>query len=186
MIRVMGIICASLALLVVGCGDDSDSSGTVSYEPWTPPAGIIGVRDERTAANFPEPDENGLVGSELKPVIPDGPPPEFLVSLDIIDGFSAPTASPGDQLTVQYVGFTYDSKEKFASSWDEGKPFTFTLGEGEVIEGWEEGLLQAEASDRRELFVPPELVTGGSRMKGIPEDSDLVFVIEVLKIKEAN
>lgn len=184
MIRAVGVICILLVLTVVGCGGGSDSSSTISYKPWSFPPGTIGEWEERTAEEFLKPDENGLVGPELKPVIPDGPPPEFLISADLIDGYSPETASPGDRLTVQYVGYTYDTKEKFASSWDEGKPFTFTLGKGEVIEGWEEGLDRAEVSDRRELVVPPEAATGGSRMQDLPSDSTLVFVLEVLKIIE--
>ena len=64
-------------------------------------------------------------------------------------------------MTVQYVGYLYDSKKKFASSWDEGKPFTFTLGKGEVSQGWEEGVFQMEVSDQRELIIPPAMTAGG-------------------------
>lgn len=180
----MGGICIVLVLSVVGCGGGSDSSSTISYRPFSLPAWSFGDTDERTAGSFLNPDENGLVGSEPKPIIPDRPPPEFVVAVDLIDSFSAPVADDGDQMTVQYVGFFYGSKKKFASSWDQGKPYTFILGRGEVIQGWEEGLQRMEIGDRREIVVPPEFATGGSRMKGIPPDSTLVFVVEALAIKE--
>jgi FKBP-type peptidyl-prolyl isomerase-like protein len=181
MIKAGGTICAVLVLFALaGCGGDSDSSSGISYEPFNIP--VDGKREIRYAEEL-KPKANGLVGSELKPVIPDRPPPEFLVQVDFIDGIGAP-AYEGDRATVQYVGYLYDSKKKFASSWDEGKPFSFTLGKGEVIEGWEEGIEGMEVSDRRELVVPPDLATGGSRMKDIPADSTLVYVIDLLDVEE--
>lgn len=183
MVRFVGaILCAVVALSVVGCGGGSDSSSTVSYRPFNFPKkpGDIG----RTAEDFLKLDENGLAGPEPKPVIPDGPPPEFLVSVELIDGSNTPYAVPGDRLTIQYVGAVYGSKKKFASSWDEGKPFTFTLGSGELFESLEDGLEKIELADRRELLIPPELVTGGGRMKEIPSDATLVYVIDLLKIED--
>ena len=178
----MGVICVFLTLSVIGCGGGSDSSSTISYRPFHFPYGSYGERNERSVKDFFKPNENGLVGSELKPVIPDSPPPELLSWVDLIDSNSIP-AYDGDRVTVQYVGVVYGSKKKFASSWDEGKPFTFTLGKGEVMRGWEEGFHRIEVGDRREIVVPPELATGGSRMKGIPSGATLVFVLEVLAIE---
>ena len=177
MIRAWGTICVVLALLLVGCGGGSDSSSTVKYRPFHIPV----EKGFRTADQL-RPGKNGLMGPELKPVIPDSPPPEYLVMVDLLNGAGNP-AIPSDRLTVQYVGAVYDSGKKFASSWDEGKPFIFTLGKGEVIQGWEEGIEGMEVSDRRELVVPPELVTGGSRMKDVPKGSTLVFVIELLDLE---
>jgi hypothetical protein len=179
MIKAMAALAASLGLLIGGCGGDSDSSDTISYRPFD----LVVETRERQPEDL-KPKANGLAGPEPKPIIPDRPPPEFLFSLDLIDSFSMPVADDGDQVTVQYVGFLYESKEKFASSWDEGKPFTFTLGEGEVIQGWEEGAQRLEIGDRRELIVPPGLATGGSRMKDVPPGSTLVYVIEALDVKE--
>lgn len=182
MIKKAAVVFALLGLSIAGCGG-SDSSVTISYEPWSLPGN--GERKERSAEAFlSQPSKNGLIGPELKPVIPDLPPPEFPIAVDLIDSFSPATASPGDQVTVQYVGVEYDSEEKFASSWDEKKPFTFTIGQGEVIKGWEEGFEKAEIADRREMVIPPEFTTGGSRMRGIPKDETLVFVLDVLDIKE--
>lgn len=176
------MISVVLALSAIGCGGDSDSSSTISYRPFSLPESAEDVG--RTAHEFLELDQNGLAGREPKPVIPNRPPPEFLVLTELIDGAQTDYAEPGDRVTIQYVGAAYDSKEKFASSWDEGRPFAFTLGGGELIDGLEEGLEKIELADRREIIVPPELATGGNgRMKGIPPDATLVFVIEVLDIK---
>jgi FKBP-type peptidyl-prolyl isomerase-like protein len=182
MFRVLGAIAIVLALAIAGCGGDSDSSTGVSYRPFSLPESPNDVG--RTAKSFLKLDENGLAGREPKPLIPDQPPPEFVVFAEVIDGAQTDYAEPGDEVTIQYVGAEYDSKEKFASSWDEGKPFTFTYGEGELIDGLEEGMERIELADRREIVIPPELVTGGNgRMKGIPSGSALVFVVEVLDIK---
>lgn len=170
-----------ILLLLVSCGGDSDSSSTISYRHFNLPYSSYGERNARSVKAFLKPGQNGLVGPELKPVIPDRPPPELLVRADLIDSLSVP-AYNGDRVTVQYVGYVYGSKKKFASSWEEGKPFTFTLGKGEVIRGWEQGLHRIEVGDRRELVVPPKYVTGGSRMPYLPSGATLVFVLEALAI----
>jgi peptidylprolyl isomerase len=180
MLRRTLIIGGVLLMLVVGgCGGGSDSSSQISYEPFDLEAPHSPIRREaqlKFAAN-------GLVGPETKPLIPDQPPPEFLVTQDLIDGIG-PMAYKGDTVTVQYVGYLYDSKKKFASSWDEGKPFTFKLGAGEVMQGWEEGVVGMEVSDQRELVIPPELTKGGSKMKDVPSGETLVYVLDLLKLDE--
>jgi hypothetical protein len=184
MIRVVGAICLFLALCAAGCGGGSDSSSTVSYRPFSFPASIVGKKDQRTEQTFLRPTPNGLIGSEPKPIIPDRPPPEFVVTVDLIDSYSEAVSDDGDRMTVQYAGYLYDSGKKFASSWDEGKPLTFTLGKGEVIPGWDEGLQRMEIGDRREVVVPPADATPGSRMKDVPQGSTLVYVVEPLAIDE--
>jgi hypothetical protein len=182
MIRGVGVVCVVLALLVAGCGGGSDSSSTTSYRPFSFPTGP--GDNGRTAEDFLRLDENGLAGQEPGPITPDQPPPEFVASVERIDGAATPYARPGDRVTIQYVGVEYESKEKFASSWDEGRPFTYTQGGGELIDGLEEGLDRIELADRREVVVPAELATGGTRMKDLPPDSALIFVVEVLKIED--
>jgi peptidylprolyl isomerase len=172
-------------LSTAGCGGGTDSSSTLSYRPFSLPASSVAKKQERTARTWLRPDKNGLVGAEPKPVIPDRPPPEFVVAVDLIDSFSVPVSDDGDRLTVQYVGYRYGSKQKFGSSWDEGRPLTFTLGKGEVVQGWEEGLKRMEIGDRREVVVPPEYVTGGRLPHGLPANSTLVFVVEALAVDES-
>jgi hypothetical protein len=167
-----------LVLVLSSCGGGSDSSSTVRYQPFNLHAPNSPIR--REAQLKPGPD--GLVGQEPKPIIPDSPPPEFLVTQDLIDGIGR-MAYKGDKLTVQYVGYLYGPKKKFASSWDEGKPFTFVLGSGEVMKGWEEGLEGMETSDQRELVIPPQLTTGGDKIKDVPAGQTLVFVLDLLKVQ---
>jgi peptidylprolyl isomerase len=167
-----------LVLALAGCGGDSDSSSKISYQPFDLEAPHSPNRREEQL----EFSANGLVGSESKPIIPDRPPPEFLVTQDLIDGIGK-VARAGRTVTVQYVGYLYDSKKKFVSSWDQGKPFTFTLGKGEVIEGWEQGVEGMETSDQRELVIPPELTGGGSKMENVPSGETLVYLIDLLKVQ---
>jgi peptidylprolyl isomerase len=168
-----------LLLALGGCGGGSDSSSsTISFEHFDLEAPHSPIRREAQL----KPAANGLVGEEIKPLIPDSPPPEFLVQQDLIDGIGR-YAREGDTVTVQFVGYLYDSKKKFVSSWDQGKPFTFTLGSGEAMEGWEQGVEGMEVSDQRELVIPPDLTKGGSKMKDVPQGETLVYVLDMLKVK---
>lgn len=118
------------------------------------------------------------MGSEPKPVIPHSPPPKNVAVADLVEGIGE-YAVPGQQVTVQYVGYDYETRKKFVSSWEKGRPVTFKLGAGEVIQGWEEGLEGMEVGDRRELVVPADL-TKGSYPPGIPKGKAVVFVVEPL------
>jgi peptidylprolyl isomerase len=84
-------------------------------------------------------------------------------------------------LTVDYVGAFYRNGKMFDSSWSRHEPFVFPLGRGEVIEGWERGLIGMRVGGRRELVVPASLAYG---KKGspptIPPNSTLVFVVDLL------
>ncbi len=90
-----------------------------------------------------------------KVTVPDGPPPKKLEEKEIVEG-EGKEAKSGDEVTVQYVGVGYDSKEEFDSSWSRNEPFTFTLGAGEVIPGWDQGVEGMKEGGRRELIIPRE------------------------------
>jgi len=178
----------AFAVLLSGCGGGSsstDTSGgnsssadtTASLKPFRIPHGNPKIRYEEKM----RPDASGLVGEEPKPIIPNSPPPEFLALADTIEGIGN-LATPGREVTIQYVGYDYETGKKFVSSWDQGKPFTFTLGKGEVIPGWEEGLDGLEGGDRRELVLPPDL-TEGSYPPGIPKGKAVVFVVDAIPPK---
>lgn len=166
---------AVLVLLLAGCGAGRPSEG----ESWKPFRIPTTHKPSLRHQNELHPKPSGLVGAEPTPIMPSGPPPGgFLAQAQLIEGIGN-VASLGDRLTVQYVGFEYDSGEKFASSWEEGHPFTFTLGKGEVIQGWEDALEAAEVGDRTELVLPPDL-TPGPFPRNIPRGSAVIFMIELL------
>ncbi len=88
----------------------------------------------------------------------------------------------GDNIIVDYVGMFTDGK-KFDASQDYGKPFAFTLGAGQVIRGWDEGVVGMKVGEKRKLTIPPELAYGDLKHGRIPPNSTLVFEVELLEIK---
>jgi FKBP-type peptidyl-prolyl cis-trans isomerase len=123
----------------------------------------------------------GQAGTAPKVTVPPGSPPTHLESADLIVGTGA-AAAPGDTVTVQYVLATYSTGQVVQSSWT-GQPFTFVLGQGKVIPGWDKGLVGMKAGGRRELIVPPSLgYKDVSPGPGVAADDTLVFVVDLLKV----
>lgn len=90
-------------------------------------------------------------------------------------------AVAGKEVTVHYTG-TFTNGTKFDSSVDRGEPFTFTLGAGRVIEGWDEGVAGMKVGGKRKLTVPPELGYGPNDYGSIPGGSTLLFDVELLEV----
>jgi peptidylprolyl isomerase len=88
----------------------------------------------------------------------------------------------GTQVTVHYVGKLANGT-KFDSSRDRGRPFTFILGEGQVIQGWEKGILKMREGGIRKLTIPPEMGYGSQNMGTIPANSTLLFEVELLSVR---
>jgi peptidylprolyl isomerase len=115
--------------------------------------------------------------------VPDGPPPTDLQVNDITEG-DGTEAKAGDTLTMQYVGVNYADGKQFDASWDNGQPFTFQLGTGSVIPGWDQGILGMKVGGRRELIVPPDLGYGAQGSPpAIKPNETLVFVVDLLDVQ---
>jgi FKBP-type peptidyl-prolyl cis-trans isomerase len=103
---------------------------------------------------------------------------------DIVVGTGA-VAKEGDRVRVHYTGWLTTGK-KFDSSLDWGRPFTFALGNGEVIRGWDEGIEGMKVGGKRQLHIPPELGygDGGSPDGSIPPNAPLIFDVQLLSVQE--
>ena len=91
-------------------------------------------------------------------------------------------AKNGDVLVVNYEG-AFEDGTKFDSSYDRKQPFEFTLGAGQVIAGWDLGILGMKVGGKRNLTVPPELAYGSQGNDPIPPNATLKFTVELLEIK---
>ncbi len=153
-------IAVCLALAVAGCGSSSSSESSSTTSETT------------AAANKTKPEVT----------VPKGAPPKKLVVKEIEKG-SGEEAVAGDEVTVQYVGVDYKNGKEFDSSWSRSEPFTFTLGEGQVIPGWDQGVAGMKVGGRRELIIPPELAYGATgQPPSIGPNETLVFVIDLLEV----
>ena len=193
MVRVRKWPLAALALSAValaacsnspsGSATSSTTTSTAATTTSAPAGGTSTTGASATIAPIPAADRSpaGTSGSAPTVVVPTGAPPSQLESADLITGTGA-TAEDGDKLTVQYVLATYSTHKVVQSSWT-SQPFPFTLGEGQVIPGWDQGVVGMKVGGRRELIIPPALgYRDESPGPGIAANDTLVFVIDLLKI----
>ncbi len=108
--------------------------------------------------------------------------PSGLKYVDEVVG-TGPSPQKGQQVTVHYVG-TLENGKKFDSSKDRNQPFTFIIGVGRVIKGWDEGVMTMKVGGKRKLIVPPDLAYGQNGFPPtIPPNATLIFEVELLNVK---
>jgi peptidylprolyl isomerase len=123
----------------------------------------------------------GKSGSEPTVTVPTSAAPTQMRSSDLIAGTGA-AAKAGDTLQMQYVLATYSTHKVQQSSWT-SSPFSFKLGTGQVIKGWDLGIVGMREGGRRELIIPASLGYGAqSPGNGIAANDTLVFVVDLLKV----
>ena len=105
------------------------------------------------------------------------------LKIEVLEEGSGELADTGDTASVHYTG-TLEDGTKFDSSLDRGGPFSFTLGAGRVIAGWEQGVLGMKVGEKRKLIIVPELAYGETGAgNAIPPNATLIFEVELLEIK---
>ncbi|KAG7345368.1 peptidyl-prolyl isomerase [Nitzschia inconspicua] len=111
------------------------------------------------------------------------------VTKDVIregDGVNFPKT--GNRLAMHYKGTLASNGDAFDSSYDRGRPFEFKIGKGEVIKGWDEGVLKMSLGEKAKLLISSDYGYGSEGIGPIPPNADLIFEVELLKIgdMEAN
>jgi peptidylprolyl isomerase len=113
---------------------------------------------------------------------PDAPAPRQL-ELDDLEVGEGVEAVNGKLVEVHYVGVSWSSGEQFDASWDRGGTFSFRLGQGQVIRGWDYGVSGMKVGGRRRITIPPDLAYGKRGAGGvIGPDETLVFVVDLLSV----
>ncbi len=125
---------------------------------------------------------SGVETTKPEVTIPEGPPPTDLVVEEIVVG-DGPVASAGATVDVHYVGVSFGNGRQFDASWDRGEVFSFGLGQGQVISGWDQGVAGMKVGGRRRLTIPPAMAYGSRGAGGlIGPDETLVFVVDLLAV----
>jgi len=176
--RLVAAVALSLSVLATSAcsdsGDDKASDSTTSPSPGTTTA------DRECTADDIE--VTGDAGSAPTITIPDDcTPPTTLLTKDLVTG-SGPAAEAGDAVETNYHLVTWSDKQVLDSSFERGETFTVApLGQAQVIEGWNQGLVGIQKGTRRLLVVPPDLGYGAGG-NGIEPNETLVFVIDAVSI----
>ena len=175
-IIVIGIVVAIILIVVFVIGSGDEDSQTESTEqttdtdaPNTEPSDV----ESQDTQSGDEDVEVDSVDSE-----------NALIINTTTEGEGDAVAQPGDRITVDYEGRLNDKDgDVFDSSYERGIPFDFVLGQGEVIAGWDQGLLNTKVGQILTLTIPPELGYGENGVgDSIPPNSTLFFTVEVIDI----
>ncbi len=174
-------LAVAAAASLAGCSSD-DSSNAKSTTTRSTSAAAATTVDTRPACTVDDVTVDGEAGTRPKITIPDtcAPPAELLIK-DIVPGTGTAVAA-GDDATVQYDLVTWSDKAEKDASWNRGEPFTVeNVGQAQVIDGWNQGMIGLKEGGRRLLIIPPALGYGRGG-NGIKPNETLVFVIDAVKV----
>jgi len=114
---------------------------------------------------------------------PEGEPPTELQITDEVVG-EGTEATPGTTVSTHYVGVAWSTGDEFDASWNRGAPLDFRVGVGQVIAGWDQGLLGMRVGGRRRLVIPPHLGYGARGAgSAIGPNETLIFVVDLMGVR---
>ena len=180
---------AATALALAACGSSASESDADKFAQTAEQQAKTQTVAADTATKPPTATKakpsSGESDIATKPKIPkaSGAAPKELKVEDLIEG-KGPAAKSGDKVSVRYVGVLFNNNKEFDSSWKRGKaPFQLTLGQGQVIQGWDQGLVGMKVGGRRRLTIPPDLAYGPQGSPpAIGPNETLVFVVDLVKV----
>jgi peptidylprolyl isomerase len=184
----LGLAALATAALIAGCGS-SGSSSTITVGNENKADEALGKSSAAATTSTPtsttataKTPTSGPLAKEPTVTVPAGAAPTTLVTKEIIKGTGA-EAKAGQPVTVNYVGVLFNGGKVFDASWKRNEPFVFTLGQGAVIKGWDQGVAGMKVGGRRELIIPANLAYGSKGAgSSIPPNAPLVFVIDLLGV----
>jgi peptidylprolyl isomerase len=116
--------------------------------------------------------------------VPSDQAPSYQLELEDLVSGDGEEAVPGRTVEVHYVGVSWQTGQEFDASWDRGSTFSFALGKGQVIRGWDEGVAGMKVGGRRRITIPPMLAYGKRGAGGvIGPDETLVFVVDLIGVR---
>jgi FKBP-type peptidyl-prolyl cis-trans isomerase len=145
-------------------------------------AGVVGLAAVVTADNTTsaeaKPAQKEVAAPKKETAAPTSQPASGLKIIEV--GTGSPAAKDGDIVLVYYTGKLADGKVFDSTDNHGGKPFQFTLGQGRVIKGWDQGIVGMQIGDKRQLVIPPDLAYGASGSPPtIPANATLTFDVEL-------
>jgi peptidylprolyl isomerase len=176
----------ALAAAVAGCGTSraagvitAPSAGATADSTTATVAASTTSASTTAAADITP--KSGPLSKEPTIAKPSGPAPTKLVVKNLVTGTGA-TATANSTITVNYVGAVYKTGKVFQATWTSHQNFTTALNA--VIPGWTKGVPGMKVGGRRELIIPPALAYKSAAQSGIPANSTLIFVIDLLKVTQ--